>query len=147
MTQASPRASISGFTFIRNGVMLGFPFVESIRSLLPLVDGPARWLARGARWLKRRGPRQAPPLASLYADYEGWLRRELRAWGQDLLLGPRARARGLFEPAAVQSLWDRHQSGRELHTLGKLAPLMTYELLLRRFVDPGAAGAGGAAWA
>lgn len=32
------RVSISGFTFIRNGVMLGFPFVESIRSLLPLVD-------------------------------------------------------------------------------------------------------------
>lgn len=30
--------SISGFTFIRNGTMLGFPFVESIRSLLPLVD-------------------------------------------------------------------------------------------------------------
>ena len=30
--------SISGFTFIRNGVALGFPFVESIRSLLPLVD-------------------------------------------------------------------------------------------------------------
>lgn len=32
------RASISGFTFIRNGVKLGFPFEESIRSLLPLVD-------------------------------------------------------------------------------------------------------------
>lgn len=31
-------ASISGFTFIRNGVQLGFPFEESIRSLLPLVD-------------------------------------------------------------------------------------------------------------
>ncbi|MDO8651691.1 MAG: glycosyltransferase [Undibacterium sp.] len=31
-------ASISGFTFIRNGVELGFPFEESIRSLLPLVD-------------------------------------------------------------------------------------------------------------
>lgn len=30
--------SISGFTFIRNGVELGFPFEESIRSLLPLVD-------------------------------------------------------------------------------------------------------------
>lgn len=30
--------SISGFTFIRNGTSLGFPFVESIRSLLPLVD-------------------------------------------------------------------------------------------------------------
>jgi hypothetical protein len=32
------KASISGFTFIRNGVELGFPFEESIRSLLPLVD-------------------------------------------------------------------------------------------------------------
>jgi glycosyltransferase involved in cell wall biosynthesis len=31
-------ASVSGFTFIRNGSSLGFPFVESIRSLLPLVD-------------------------------------------------------------------------------------------------------------
>lgn len=29
---------ISGFSFIRNGVSLGFPFEESIRSLLPLVD-------------------------------------------------------------------------------------------------------------
>ena len=30
--------SISGFSFIRNGASLGFPFIESIRSLLPLVD-------------------------------------------------------------------------------------------------------------
>lgn len=30
--------SISGFTFIRNGVELGFPFEQSLRSLLPLVD-------------------------------------------------------------------------------------------------------------
>jgi glycosyltransferase involved in cell wall biosynthesis len=29
---------ISGFTFIRNGSSLGFPFIESIRSLLPLVQ-------------------------------------------------------------------------------------------------------------
>lgn len=30
--------SISGFTFIRNGTSLGFPFIESIMSLLPLVQ-------------------------------------------------------------------------------------------------------------
>lgn len=30
--------SISGFTFIRNGVKLGFPFEASIHSILPLVD-------------------------------------------------------------------------------------------------------------
>jgi len=29
---------VSGFTFIRNGIMLGFPFVESIRSVLPICD-------------------------------------------------------------------------------------------------------------
>jgi len=29
---------ISGFTYIRNGFIFGYPFVESIRSLLPLCD-------------------------------------------------------------------------------------------------------------
>src|SRR5205807_9548718 len=29
---------ISGFTFIRNGVELDYPFIPSIRSLLPLCD-------------------------------------------------------------------------------------------------------------
>jgi len=29
---------ISAFTFIKNGVILGYPFVESINSVLPLVD-------------------------------------------------------------------------------------------------------------
>ena len=29
---------VSGFTIIRNGVKFGYPFLESIRSLLPLVD-------------------------------------------------------------------------------------------------------------
>ena len=29
---------ISGFTVVRNGVRMGYPFIESIRSILPLVD-------------------------------------------------------------------------------------------------------------
>jgi len=29
---------VSGFTFLRNGQVLGYPFVASIRSILPLVD-------------------------------------------------------------------------------------------------------------
>jgi glycosyltransferase involved in cell wall biosynthesis len=29
---------ISGFTFLRNGTLMGYPYLESIRSLLPLVD-------------------------------------------------------------------------------------------------------------
>ena len=29
---------VSGFTFLRNGQKLGYPFIASIRSILPLVD-------------------------------------------------------------------------------------------------------------
>ena len=29
---------VSGFTFVRNGVRFGYPFVQSIRSILPIVD-------------------------------------------------------------------------------------------------------------
>src|SRR6516165_7229774 len=29
---------VSGFTFLRNGQKLGYPFAESIRSILPIVD-------------------------------------------------------------------------------------------------------------
>jgi glycosyltransferase involved in cell wall biosynthesis len=29
---------VSGFTFIRNGVQLGYPFIASIQSILPIVD-------------------------------------------------------------------------------------------------------------
>jgi len=29
---------VSGFTFIKNAEMLGYPFIESIRSILPIVD-------------------------------------------------------------------------------------------------------------
>ena len=29
---------VSGFTFLRNAVVNGYPFVESIKSILPLVD-------------------------------------------------------------------------------------------------------------
>ena len=37
-TTARGRTRISAFTFLRNGVRFGYPFIESIRSALPLVD-------------------------------------------------------------------------------------------------------------
>ncbi len=32
------KPKISGFTFVRNGITFGYPFVQSIQSLLPVVD-------------------------------------------------------------------------------------------------------------
>ena len=29
---------VSAFTFIKNGQILGYPFIESIKSILPIVD-------------------------------------------------------------------------------------------------------------
>ncbi len=76
-----------------------------------------------------------PQKVSLYADYENWLRTDLRDWAESILLGKRTLERGIFNPDALRALWERHLSARELHTIGKIAPIMTYEMMLRRFYD------------
>jgi len=76
-----------------------------------------------------------PEPKSLYADYENWLRHELRTWAEEILFDGRLAARGIFNPGAVRSLFDRHISGRELHTIGKIAPIMTLEMVLREYFD------------
>jgi asparagine synthase (glutamine-hydrolysing) len=72
---------------------------------------------------------------TLYADYENWLRNELREWGESILLGERTLQRGIFNPDYLHSLWKRHLSGLEPDMIGKIAPIMTYEMMLRRFYD------------
>lgn len=96
--------------------------------------GHALAVAVGRRW-QAWSRQNSPQPETLYADYEGYLRGPLRAWGEELLLGPRAVRRGLFDPDAVRSLWARHQSGLEVNFIGRLAPLMTYEGMLRRLYD------------
>ena len=76
-----------------------------------------------------------PPRATLYADYEEWLRTDLRSWAQDILLDDRTLGRGIFRPEALRSLLNRHLAGQQLWTIGKLAHLITFELMLRRWGD------------
>jgi asparagine synthase (glutamine-hydrolysing) len=45
-----------------------------------------------------------------------WLREDLKDLAYDTLLDPRARDRGLFEPAAVRALLDRHAFGLADHS-------------------------------
>jgi asparagine synthase (glutamine-hydrolysing) len=97
----------------------------------PWRHRPHALAQRAKSWLHRRvAPIFAEP-PSLYADYEGYLRHDLREWAEDLLLAPRTLLSDLVNPRAVRELWARHLSGRELWTIGKIAPLMTLELLLR----------------
>jgi asparagine synthase (glutamine-hydrolysing) len=71
----------------------------------------------------------------IHEDPEGWLQRDLCDWAEELLFDPRTLERGIFNPAFLRSIFERHMSGREVHTIGKIAPIMTYEMMLRRFFD------------
>ncbi|HVN53101.1 MAG TPA: asparagine synthase-related protein [Anaerolineaceae bacterium] len=79
--------------------------------------------------------RRNQPQDTLYADYENYLRTDLRAWGEKILFDPRLLKRGIFNPEFVKSIWARHQSRMEEWTVGKIAPIMTYEMMLQRYYD------------
>jgi asparagine synthase (glutamine-hydrolysing) len=76
-----------------------------------------------------------PPRPTLYADYEEWLRTDLRPWAEGILFDERTLERGIFRPEALHSLMDRHLSGQEEWTIGKIAPIITFEMMLREFYD------------
>ena len=76
-----------------------------------------------------------PEYFTLYADYENYLRQELRNWAEDILFDNITASRELFNPIYLKSLMNRHLSGMEEATIGKIAPLITYEMMLRRFYD------------
>jgi asparagine synthase (glutamine-hydrolysing) len=95
-------------------------------------DGLVRRVA-GA--INRRIGSFFPTRQSLYADYEQYLRNELRSWAEGILFDPRTLERGLFDPATVRSFWHQHVAGDQLWTIGKVAPLMNIELVLRQVYD------------
>lgn len=76
-----------------------------------------------------------PEYFTLYADYENYLRQDLRAWAEDILFDNKTASREFFNPSYLRSLMNRHLSGMEEATIGKIAPLITYEMMLRRFYD------------
>ncbi len=84
---------------------------------------------------QRHWPGLFPARHTLYADYEAYLRGELRPWAESILFDRRVAERGLFEPRSLRALMARHVSGQEQWTIGKIAPLITYEMMLRSLYD------------
>lgn len=72
---------------------------------------------------------------TLYADYENYLRHELRTWAESILYDQRTITRGIFRSETVHSLMARHMAGNEQWTIGKIVHLMSYEMMLRRYFD------------
>lgn len=64
-----------------------------------------------------------------------WFKAHLAPLVREWLLGARTRARGLFEPAAVETLVEQHISGAANHTR-ELRLLIAIEIWARIFLDP-----------
>ena len=63
-----------------------------------------------------------------------WLRREMKDFTYETLLGQRARDRGLFAPKAVRALLDRHSGGENWAT--RIWALLMLELWFKMWIDP-----------
>jgi len=103
---------------------------EYLPSVNPILHNPHKTTLRILRRLRLH-----PERPTLYADYENYLRQDLRQWAEDLLYDPRTESRGIFSPSFVRSLLHLHMSGTKLWTIGKVASLITLEMVLRRYFD------------
>jgi asparagine synthase (glutamine-hydrolysing) len=96
-----------------NGIAEKWILKEAVRDLLP------------ATILDR-------PKSGMRVPVQQWLHGPLRDLGHDLLLGPTARARGLFRPETIES-WLRREGTLLPRQGGKLWLLLTLELWLRAY--------------
>jgi asparagine synthase (glutamine-hydrolysing) len=74
------------------------------------------------------------PKSGMRVPVQQWLHQSLRPLANDLLLGKRARSRGLFQPEIIRQ-WMRGEGSVYAKQGGKLWLLLTLELWLRAFYD------------
>ena len=103
---------------------------------LPVVEGvQSQRMAKLLKRMRHQVERYLAPVSthrsSLYADYEGWLRTDLRTWAESILFDRKTLDRGIFARDALTSLWARHLTGNELWTVGKIASIITFEMMMR----------------
>ena len=94
-----------------------------------------------SKFLLKRHVAERLPAAAVQRRKQGfelplatWLRGDLREVAHDLLFSSRAAGRGYVRPAAVQRIWDAHQSGYRNHA-SQVWALMVLELWHRQYVD------------
>ncbi len=102
--------------------------------LLPTSDERLRTLQSWSVRIRRQLG-LLPNRATLYADYENYLRNDLRSWAEGILFDKRTEERGILNIPFVHSLFERHMNRQEEWTIGKLAPLMTFEMMMREYFD------------
>ena len=115
--------------------LMGVPYDHD--DLLPTTWPVARLSHALMRKVQRRFNRHLRPAfrehQTLYADYESYLRNELRGWAETILFDGQLASCGIFDMGFVRSLFERHCAGREPWLIGKIAPVMTYAKMLQKF--------------
>jgi hypothetical protein len=96
-------------------------------NLEPLDCGGA-----GSRPRRAQSLHLLPSRRTTHADYEH--RALICAWAERWY-SPQLEQRGIFRQSFLRTLMERHLSGREEWLIGKIAPVITYEMMLRRFYD------------
>jgi asparagine synthase (glutamine-hydrolysing) len=108
-------------------------FAATIPPEMMLRGGTTKWIFKEAMRgilpddiIDRRKHGFAVPLGR-------WFRGKLGGFVRDLLLTKRSRERGMFNPAAIETLVKSHEEGRELDL--QLWTLLSFEMWCRAFVD------------
>ena len=109
-------------------------YVATIPSSLKLHNGQTKYLLR--RLLQRRLPQSIleRPKQGFAAPVGKWLAGPLRSLGHELLFDGRLAGRGIFQDAAVRTVWNAHGTGRADHSQ-RLWSLLMLELWFREYVD------------
>ncbi len=117
------------------------PYLDHrIVELAATMPSDLKWRGGGKYILKRLAAGLVPreiierPKHGFRLPLDRWFRAELRPMAEDLLLGTRARARGLLERAPVQMLWTRYLGGDDTRFM-QVWTLLNLELWCRGFLD------------
>ena len=98
-----------------------------------------RILRRWRRRLNKISLGLIPPMRTrFYADYNRWLRRELRGWAESVLLDARTLKKDYWNASAITRLMEDHLRGnkRGIERLAsKLTALISLELWHRMYLD------------
>jgi asparagine synthase (glutamine-hydrolysing) len=109
-------------------------FAARIPANIKMPDGQLKWILKqaGLKYFSHEFLNR--PKQGFGVPLDQWFRTSLKDFAADMLTGPQAASRGLFEMKYVRRLLEEHWSGRQEHQY-RLWALLMFELWARTFLD------------